>query len=249
MTATTIRKLQQSKYGEQYQLESFTRTIFDILLFDRLEKLDDEKAKRHLRIATEVSMEVSTKTKDGIRKISGRADWTLGYMDDRKNLHEMLVVIEAKAYAGITAAMPQLLAYLAGIQDARSAADKTNKVVFGIATDFVSFSFVVLRENRKAFTSKLLDWIEDQEKILAFFDHILRDAIETSPHTTPIKSGNKRIGRFDTTLGMDYAFGYGPDNSGDSDNEKISLDGEYWDVVEDGPLAWVVPCHHQEHHD
>jgi hypothetical protein len=56
--------------------------------------LDDAFAARHLKVAAEVQMEVPTGDN---RKVTGRADWTLGYMDEKEKLHEMLVIIEAKA--------------------------------------------------------------------------------------------------------------------------------------------------------
>ena len=31
------------------------------------------------------------------RKITGHANWTLGYIDEKEKLHEMLVIIETKA--------------------------------------------------------------------------------------------------------------------------------------------------------
>lgn len=86
-----------------------TRTLFDILICDRLELLDDDSAAKQLKVVPEVQMEISIEHRI---KISGRADWTLGCMDKKDRLQEMLVVVEAKARGNIGAALPQLLIYL-----------------------------------------------------------------------------------------------------------------------------------------
>ena len=78
-------------------------------------------------------------------------------MDEKHKLQEMLVAIEAKAPGNVVAALPQLLVYLAGVQDARLKVRKINKTVFGLATDSNTFVFVVLQENKTAFASKQLD--------------------------------------------------------------------------------------------
>jgi hypothetical protein len=106
-------------------------------------------------------------------------------MDEKHKLQEMLVVIEAKAPGNVVAALPQLLVYLAGVQDARLKVRKINKTVFGLATDSNTFVFVVLQENKTAFASKQLDWLEEKESIISFLDNVLKDAIEYYPHKTP----------------------------------------------------------------
>ncbi|KAK9234759.1 hypothetical protein V1525DRAFT_325233, partial [Lipomyces kononenkoae] len=88
--ATTIQNIRRSKYMREFEPESMVRTLFDVLVCDRLELLDDRFAARHLKVVSEVQSEVPTKHH---KKICGRADRTLGYMDEKDRLQEMLVVV------------------------------------------------------------------------------------------------------------------------------------------------------------
>ncbi|KAN0074324.1 hypothetical protein V8E54_008261 [Elaphomyces granulatus] len=227
---TSIQKIRRSKYFQKFQAESLIRTLFDILICDRLELLSDDSAAKHLKVVPEVQMEIPIE--DNL-KISGRADWTFGYMDEKHKLQEMLVVIEAKAPGNVTTALPQLLVYLAGVQDARL---KINKTVFGLATDSNTFVLVVLQENKKVFASRQLDWLEEKELIISFLDKILEDAIESSPHTTPMRARNQRIKRFGKSLGETYQFG-------DEDNNDASNDHHgMWNVVEVNGVSLLQLC-------
>lgn len=242
-TDVAIGKLLRSEYARKFQPESITRTMFDILLCDRLELLNDAAAHKRLRIIPEAPMEIS-RTSGSINKtISGRADWALGYMDEKDKLQEMLIVIEAKAPGNIGAAIPQLLTYLACVQDARYVAKKTNKVVFGLATDSIQFQFAVIRESRKVFVSKTLHWYGDKNVIVAFLDHILRDAIESSPNTTPTRFGNTRIEKFDKSLETTYNFNDKQRDDG-NDTDKVEDDSEddVWKVIEIGQDPDVEIC-------
>lgn len=49
----------------------------------------------------------------------------------------------------------------------RSEANKGNKVVFGLATTFTTFALAFLRDDRKAFATKLLDWVDDKDKLVS----------------------------------------------------------------------------------
>lgn len=215
-----------------FRPESTVRTIFDILICDRLEALDDTFAARHLKVAAEVQMAVPTKND---KKITGRADWTLGYMDEKERLHEMLVIIEAKARGQLANAIPQLLAYLTAVQEARTNPGKGNSTVFGLITDSDMFQFMVLKEGRQAFISKAIDWIDDRDLVVSFLDHILCDAIDASPHTTPMRTRNRKIKRFEESLDSTYSFG----------TEKgvyTDKNGLAWNVVEINGVSLLQPC-------
>ncbi|KAA8643587.1 hypothetical protein EYZ11_009491 [Aspergillus tanneri] len=244
-TESAIQNIRRSKYLRTFGPESLVRTLFDILVCDRLELLDDTAAAKQLKVVAEVQMDVLAEYRSIHTRISGRADWTLGYMDEKDNLQEMLVVIEAKARGNIVAALPQLLIYLAGIQDARSMAKKTNKTVFGVATDSDQFIFAILKENRNAFVSKALDWLEEKELIVSFLDNILQDAIESSPHTTRVRIGNKKIKQFEQALGKTYMFGdQGCSSSSISDDDSNNLGT--WNVVEVNGVSLLQLCEEDE---
>jgi hypothetical protein len=81
-------------------------------------------------------------------------------------------------------ALPQMIIYLAAVQDRRKAATKENTCVFGMFTDSSTFVFVHLDENWKLFVSKPYEWRCDKDQILKWIDKILHDAIESTPNTT-----------------------------------------------------------------
>jgi len=230
--STAIRNIRGSKYLRAFRPESIVRTLFDLLICDRLEILDDSFMTKHLKVASEIQMQASTK--DDV-KISGRADWTLGYMDEKDNLKEMLVVVEAKARGSLGTAIPQLFIYLVAIQDARAKAGKENQIIFGMATDSDQFLFAILKEGRKGYVSKPIDWIEDKDQVISFLDHILQDAIDSSPHTTPKRTRNKKIKRFDESLTSTYSFGH-------EERPYADEDGLAWNVVEINGVSLLQPC-------
>ncbi|KAN0078930.1 hypothetical protein V8E54_005443 [Elaphomyces granulatus] len=84
---------------------------------------------------------------------------TFDFMDEKHKLQEMLVVIEAKAPGNVVAALPQLLVYLAGVQDARLKVRKINKQFSDwqpILTP--SFSSYCKRIRRPLPQSNWIDW-------------------------------------------------------------------------------------------
>lgn len=135
--------------------------------------------------------------------LKGRADWALGYGTDKRATGSMLVVVEAKSQGSMSVGLPQLLVYMAGIQQARKGKD--NIVVWGVASDSLEFTFACLDENQKVLVSKTLTWVDDREDILRHMDTILLDSINSSPHTTPVKSKNSVLRQ--TYLKESWEFG------------------------------------------
>lgn len=155
----------------RFRREASTCTLFDILLADRLDQLDDLGANNKLCVGYEVPMTATVKQEHGGGTISGRADWSLGYMEDSTRLEQMLIVLEAKFSVQVDN-MAQVLTYLFAVQDARVKAKKTSTAVFGILTDFIDFRFIVLRETGKAMHSEALSWIMRRDQVVAFLDSI-----------------------------------------------------------------------------
>ncbi|OJD10541.1 hypothetical protein AJ78_08477 [Emergomyces pasteurianus Ep9510] len=184
--ATAIEKVADSPALSKFRHEASIRTLFDILLADRLVQLDDSGANNKLCAGYEVPMTATVKQERGGGTISGRADWSLGYMVDTTRLEQMLVVLEAKSTVQADN-MAQILAYLFAVQEARVKGKKTSTAVFGVLTDFADFRFIVLRETGKAMQSEPLSWAMRSDQVVAFLDSILLDAINSSPHTTPQK--------------------------------------------------------------
>ncbi|KAL1970596.1 hypothetical protein VTN77DRAFT_4240 [Rasamsonia byssochlamydoides] len=83
----------------------------------------------HLRLVPEVSLSVE---RAGIT-ISGKADWCLGHGNIKGGFASTLIVLEAKKLGTAQSGLPQLIIYLAAVQDASRESDKMN------------FSFSILR--------------------------------------------------------------------------------------------------------
>ncbi|PGG96258.1 hypothetical protein AJ79_09658 [Helicocarpus griseus UAMH5409] len=221
--ATAIEKVADSPALSNFRREASIRTLFDILLADRLDQLDDSGANNKLCVGYEVPMTATVKQERGGGTISGKADWSLGYMVDTTRLEQMLVVIEAKS-AVQADNMAQILAYLFAVQDARVKSKKASTAVFGVLTDFADFRFVVLRETGKAMQSESLSWAMRSDQVVAFLDSILLDAIKSSPHTTPQKMANSTIKHFDDHLKMTYDIHGEESAASGGEDEDVTFD-------------------------
>jgi hypothetical protein len=223
----------------KFQREASIRTMFDLLLLDRLDQLEDSDVNNKLCVAYEVPMSVMVKKEHGGGKISGRADWSLGNMSNINNLEQMLVVIEAKLSMDEDNNIAQLLAYMYAVQDARVKSKKASTAVFGILTSFGMFRFYVLRETRKAMQSAPLSWAMCKNQVTAFFDYILLDAIKSSPHTTPQKTANSTIKNFDKHLQVTHNFVGEEGDTGDIEESDV------WDVAEVDGVSVLIPHAHR----
>jgi hypothetical protein len=99
-----------------------------------------------------------------------------------------------------------------------------------LATDSNTFIFAVLQEDRKAFVSKQLDRLDEKGLIISFLDRILQDAIESSPHTTPIRTRK--------SLGATYQFGDGDNSSDTAVDDNLGT----WNVVEINGVSLLQLC-------
>ncbi|KAI9768479.1 MAG: hypothetical protein M1840_004889 [Geoglossum simile] len=230
---TAIDKIGSSQHHQRFRGEPLSRTTIDILLCDRLLALDDRNANKSLQVATEV--DIRAELVDDKRKHMYKA----GY--------DILIVVEAKKDGDCASAIPQTLCYLAGVQNARKQAGKVNTTVFGIMADTLEYRFVLLDHQRTAFVSRPLSWLMERDRIVAFVDHIFQSAIESSPHTTPVKFNNRQIRQSDARLKETFVTGFG-EGSTDID-KRAELGGEHkhehgvegYDVVEEDGMSVLVP--------
>src|ERR1700722_10330776 len=97
-----------------------------------------------------------------------------------------------------------------------------------MATDSDQFIFAILQGDRKTYVSKPVDWLEETDLVISFLDRILLNAIEASPHTTPVRTRIKRIKKFEELLSATYTF---------DDRERVYVDDNNlaWNVVEVSP--------------
>lgn len=179
--------------------------------------------------------------------VTGRADYTLGHGSLKASLEDILIVVEAKKDGDCASAIPQTLCYLAGVQNACKQAGKVNTTVFGIMADTLEYRFVLLDHQRTAFVSRPLSWLMERDRIVAFVDHIFQSAIESSPHTTPVKFNNRQIRQSDARLRETFVTGSG-EGSTDID-KRAELGGEHkyehgvegYDVIEEDGMSVLVP--------
>ena len=97
------------------------RTIIDILLCSRLEALGDTNSNKRLSVYLEVPINTKTKNNGNISLITGRADWILGW-GMKEDIENVTLIAEAKIEGEAKSALPQLLTYMSGVQDAREIA-------------------------------------------------------------------------------------------------------------------------------
>ena len=113
---------------------------------------------------------------------------------------------------------------MAAIHEARKG--KNNQVMFGMLSDAQYFWFASLDERKKLTISQPLDWKKDEVAILAHLDTILRNAIESSPHTTTSKHRNTTIRNYRSYLHGSWKFANEEDEIpwGDMEEEQILTD-------------------------
>ncbi|KAL1862214.1 hypothetical protein Plec18167_000999 [Paecilomyces lecythidis] len=215
----SVNAILRSKYVENAGSESISRTVIDIVFCDRLNHLDDQDADRHLNWFPE--MPISVESASLGKTIHGKVDWCLSHGNNKSELDTTLIVLEAKKLGTAPTGLPQLIIYLAAVQDSRKQAVKPNYSVFGILSDSVTFYFAHLDSQRNLFVTKSYDWLYEKSTIVQWIDRILRDAIHASPHTTPVRTGTTSLMAYNNFLNHSYRFG---------------LEGEIVETVEDNQI-------------
>jgi hypothetical protein len=196
-----------------------SRTILDLILVDRLRHLEDKDAFHRLILSAEVPVSVKIKIDDKPELANGRADWALGYGRNKANTGSILIVVEAKPRENASVGLPQLLVYMAAVQEARLG--HTNKDVFGMLSDSKEFRFAFLDSNKKFYESLPFFWRlrQQQQVILSYIDTMLLDAIQSSPHTTPTKIQNNTLLRYRPYLEGKWVFGEDAEDEAETDVE------------------------------
>ncbi|QKX57432.1 uncharacterized protein TRUGW13939_04544 [Talaromyces rugulosus] len=227
---TGIDKILMSPYFRLANSETNCRTILDIIFCDRLEQLEDSKSEHCLNWFPKMTLSVKSEPLNKL--IQGRAGNCLAYGKQKSDLHTALIVLEAKNPGLVSIALPQLIVYLAAVQDSRKESTKINSCVFGLITDSDKYEFAYLDEDRNLFVSNTYKWASQKLHIIQLVDKVLKDSIEATPHTTPVKTGNKTIHNYRTYLNDSHRVGTFEvvDNS----------DMRRWKVVKKTPFGEVL---------
>lgn len=225
-----IKDLKTSDYASVRYDESFCRTVIDLIIMDRLRHCEDTDSHHRLQISAEVPVSIRIQDLYGNHEmVKGRADWALGYGTDKNDTGSILLVVEAKPYESAPVGMPQLLVYMAAVQEARQG--RVNSSVFGMVSDSKEFRFCFLNGQKKLFTSEPLTWATKQSTIIAYIDMMLMNAIESSPHTTSRKKNNRTLLNYAEFLERQWRFGEESIDESDGGRAEDS-DGEDDDMVD-----------------
>ena len=128
------------------------------------------------------------------RLLSGYADYTVWYDSQRRsNLSTNLIVIEAKKINSTDTCLGQLTAYMGIAHACRKDEQEQNSVIYGAASDGLSFRFCRIDNEGNWSQSRLMEWeMGDKDKIYSVFRSLIRIAALSSPSTSPIKNLQQR---------------------------------------------------------
>lgn len=128
------------------------------------------------------------------RLLSGYADYTVWYESQkRSNLATNLIIIEAKKINSTDTCLAQLTAYMGVVHAYRKDEQKQNSVIYGAASDGLSFRFCRIDNEGNWCQSRLMEWaMGDQGRIYSVFRSLIRIAALSSPSTFPIKNLQQR---------------------------------------------------------
>lgn len=117
-----------------------------------------------------------------------------------------------------------MLIYMAAVQETRR--DRENKTVWRFLSDGGTFLFACLDDDRKLLTSRPLIWRDDKSVILSQIDTILLDAIQSSPHKTPIKVKNPNLRAYKKYVTGSWKIGGDSEDEGNEGSESGEGDDE-----------------------
>ncbi|MCJ1387120.1 hypothetical protein MMC17_010249 [Xylographa soralifera] len=205
--------------------EAFSRTIIDQILISAIYEENHTQASHQrdqsqpedpaildLKHETQIQRQVTYKGET--RMLSGYADYTVWYdSQTRSNLATNLIIIEAKKICSTDTCMGQLTAYMGAVHAYRKDEQKQNSVVYGAASDGLSFRFCRIDNEGNWSDSLLMEWEKGHKStIYSIFRSLIRIAALSSPTTSLIKNiqqreevlasfgSPERISRFDYAL-------------------------------------------------
>ena len=128
------------------------------------------------------------------RLLSGYADYTVWYESQKKsNFATNLIIIEAKKINSTDTCLGQLTAYMGVVHAYRKDEQKQNSVIYGAASDGLSFRFCRIDNEGNWSQSRLMEWeMGDKSRIYSVFRSLIRIAALSSPSTSPIKNLQQR---------------------------------------------------------
>lgn len=185
--------------------EAFTRTILDQILISAIYEENTQTLRQRassqpedpavLELQHETPLQRRVTYEGQARLLSGYADYTVWYDSPiRDNLATNLIIIEAKKRHYTDTCLGQLTAYMGLVHAYRKDKHKENSVIYGAASDGLSFRFCRIDNDGNWSQSGLLEWkhADDKSRIYSVFRSLIRIAALSSPSTSPIKNSQKR---------------------------------------------------------
>ena len=201
----------------------FSRTFYELILIDRLQKL--QGGRRQLRLSTDVPLEIRVKNIYGNNEIvRDRANWAIGHGRDKNDKEVVLLVVKGKHSGAAWVALARMMVCMAAALESRR--DRTNNGVFGMLAESGTFQFAFLGSTKKLFLSNVFKWSSQQSTILAYVDAVLLEGIQTTQYAL---SAKKSFQRYPRSLNERWKYG---DDEGDEEAEEGGSD-EAMDVAKD----------------
>ena len=185
--------------------EAFSRTIIDQILISALYEENNTQTTQHrassqpedpavLELQHETKIQRQVTYGGETRLLSGYADYTVWYESETiSNLATNLIIIEAKKFNLTDSCLGQLTAYMGVVHAYRKDEQKQNSVIYGAASDGLSFRFCRIDNEGNWSQSRLLEWkMGDKGRIYSVFRSLIRIAALLSPSTSPIKNPQQR---------------------------------------------------------
>ncbi|KAL9100452.1 MAG: hypothetical protein Q9163_004176 [Psora crenata] len=184
--------------------EAFSRTIIDQILVSAIyeemqPQVDQERASQPLDPAVlelqhETPFQRPITYKGQARLLTGYADYTICYTpQEGLNLATNLIIIEAKKVGYTDTCLGQLAACMGVVYASRKDENKQNAVVYGIASDGLTFRFSRIDNDGGWCQSRLMERdTGDMTKIYSIFRSLIKIAALSSPSTSPSKNPQQK---------------------------------------------------------
>lgn len=184
--------------------EAFSRTMIDQILISAIYEENQQAAQQRsssrpedpavLDLQHETQFQRHVTYKGESRLLSGYADYTVWYESHKKStLATNLIIIEAKKINSTDTCLAQLTACMGVVHAYRKDEQKQNSVIYGVASDGLSFRFCRIDNESNWSQSRLMEWETwDKGRIYSVFRSLIRIAALSSPSTSPIKNLQRR---------------------------------------------------------
>ncbi|KAJ9319623.1 hypothetical protein DTO271D3_392 [Paecilomyces variotii] len=190
-TADVRKRIQNAKFWRRDSSGTLSRTLIDLVLFDRLEAQQQELGARKISLRGEYPVETRVPGEREI--ITGNAHYALGYDTlGGSEFEPICVIMEGKnnfASSGGSDGISQAVAYMVGFQQKRMSLKGPKRIVdttYGVVSDGILWWFLRLSGNFLQISEPFTTFTTTGcVNINRFLDCIIKSSISLSPHTTP----------------------------------------------------------------